>query len=366
MRKTAFILLLLLTAASCERTFELKEGTLRNKLYLDCVAGAGDSTFVTVQTCIPVNGGKAVKTVRTEIESMTLTIGGAPAPLTRDSRPGQKYNRWYTLAPVADGQEISVEVKAKGMEKASGSSVVLAAPVIKSISMVPCSKDTTMFDVHLELEGDYLEGALYGFSCQLRQEGKQIDVGIDTVSINSVLPLTISDVLASDSLNVEESQLFDLTFDGTTLIDNFSLMALFTPTSEEGLMHVFIPRQKYFRQHGHKFHFYVPRSVSDSLSYRQAARMEFIPEFHMIPEHDVISDTRSFYKWKVIRLSEDFFYYTQARWMQRTNPLSFVGLAPAMAAWSNVSGGFGVVAGCRIAETPWQESVRPGLFHTHP
>ncbi len=225
-RRLLPIIAFALVLAACERPFELKEGTLSNKLYLDCVAGAGDSTFVTVQTCIPVNSGKAVKTVQTIIESMTLKIGDTPAALVKDTRPGQKYNRWYTLAPVADGQEVSVEVKAQGMEAASGRSVVPPAPVIKSISMVPCRKDTTWFDVLLELDGEYPEGAYYGISCQIREEYAQYDVDIDTIKLDSVMPVAVSDVM-TDSLYVEESQLFDLTFDGTTLIDDFSLIGMF-------------------------------------------------------------------------------------------------------------------------------------------
>ena len=143
----------------------------------------------------------------------------------------------------------------------------------------------------------------------------------------------------------------------------------------EGMMQVYIPRPKYFSRHGHKFHLYVPRHYSDSLSYHQpeviglvpdSDDLQVIPEHDVvIPEHDVVMHTRYSYRWQVLRLSDDFFHFTQSRYLQRTNPLSFIGLAPAMSAWSNVSGGFGVVAGCRVTEIPWQESRRPaGLLNT--
>ena len=361
MKRFAFIVFAFAALAACERPFELKEGTLQNRLYLDCLAGAGDTTFVTAQTCIPVNTGKAVKSVRTDIERLSLKVGSKETSLLKYAREGMKYNRWYTLEPIADGQEVAVEVKARGMEAVTGRTTVPAAPVLEKLMMTVHPGDSAWFDVDLRIGGSRSPDDFYGIVCLQEQIYEQLTydgdgVQQDSIHLESVQPLDLVEVVDENELFASSGDnFFDFTFDGASLMDEFSVFNSFMVSEQK--MRMYLPKESFLEKRGHKLSFHVRRDYCDTLRYHQEKIIDWGTGEELFPESDVLSRTRVSYKWKVFRLSPDFYHYAQSRWLLDNNLLSFIGLAPATSAWTNVRGGFGVVAGCRLTETPWKESL---------
>lgn len=363
MKKLYFhALLSLALLGACERPFELKDGNLPERLYLECLAGDGDTTFVSVQTCIPVNSGKAVETLKTEIERLDFSAGGVPVTLSR-YKPGiSRLNRWYTCDPIQEGKNIRVEARAKGMDPVSGESYIPAAPAVKDISMQVYQKDSSWLEVNIEMEGERPSDAYYGIVCLIRQEYEQLSIGIDTFSLVNNYSQGISETVDDDLLSSAEDNFFDFSFDGKSMIDDYSFGSDYFPGfGSEDIMQVYVPKKSYLEKNGHRMHFFVPRDYSDTLQYHQPAVFNEFWGFITTPEHDVIERSRYYYGFKIYRLSPDFFHFAQSRWMQRNNVLSFIGLAPSISAWSNVEGGFGVVAGLRSTVTPMVESRKDGI-----
>ena len=374
MRKFLLTVLALAALTACERPFELKEGTLQNRLYLDCLAGAGDTTFVTVQTCIPVNTGKAVKTVRTDIESMSLKVGSRQAALTGYTREGMRYNRWYTLEPIPDGETVSVEVKARGMEAAMAETVVPAAPVIEAFSEQVYQKDSSWVRVDLRIAGERSRDDYFGIVCLEYFEYEQLafdgtGAQIDSIHLDGMQPVSFAESVDEDELfSSSGDNFFDFSFDGASLIDDFTAFGDFSALVDDSpavgavRMRMWIPKETFLEKNGGRIRFYANRSYCDTLSYHQESITDPLSGEEVIPKMEVVSRSRFYYKWRIFRLSPDFFHYAQSRWLLNNNFLSFIGLAPATSAWSNVKGGFGVVAGCRYTETPWEKSLKPATL----
>lgn len=335
--------LILIALAGCERPFELKQKNLPDKLFLECLSGAGDTTFVTLQTCIPVNNGKTVTTVSTDVEKLSLRFGDEEVPLVKYTEKGSKYNRWYSLAPVPDGQTVSVEAKARGAGSVNGQSVIPMTPSVKSLSMKINPRDSSLLDIKLDLDG---EGLSYcGVVCQV-------------MSVYEYEGLSDYSVTSYYSEAPEESEdYFNITFNGSSLIDDYTLFG-YPYEGMEDIQQLLIPKKSYLEKNGTAMAFSVRRQFFETASHHEPAVYHEVLGFMLSEEHDVTETYRYFYRLRIFSLSPEFYFFAQSRYMQRSNPLSFLGLAPAMAAWSNVSGGFGVVAGCRITETPWTESVR--------
>ena len=377
-----FILsVLAVSLCGCEYNFALEGLDEGSKLYVQCLAGNSDRTYINIQKAMGVNtsGGSVLP----DVESITLKVNGRECPVEKFILPDppqeesylgtrtspaepvpydieeyyilKRYNLWCTDAPIKAGDEVSLQVKAKGMEEASATTSVPQKIVIQEIKAAPRCTTITSFD------NTYT------------QDYMSFDVTLADVSPDDYIGLTIaykadniyeySDGRTESYSYASYSQPINWT-EGTGMIDdiqesqgewidayynNFFIDSYYS----RGMQLISGKNLK----NGHLvFDCYIPYSsenYSDTYDYDdELGQLVLSGQVHLI--------TECRYQLNLYRVSPEFFRYNKAQYLLRTNYLAELGLSPSTFSYTNLRGGFGVLGSLTCTSTPWYLSpARP-------
>lgn len=303
---------LLLTAAmccGCEYDFDLAGSSSAPRLYVNCLAGYGDSTFVDIQTVTSLNSGiTRGDTVRTEIESISFKVDGTEQELfPLQHIDSSIYNIFYIPRRIKPGEEVIFSARAKGLPEVSAGVSMPAAPVIDSIAFTSTKVNKQWREVRFDVQlgsGVTADG-YYGVTLMCRDPEGYYSLYISSVSDEESLSGNGEETWLDCGISRfgVESFAYDYDsriYDAITLIEGRTLLA----------------RDSHIR--------FSARAPRDSeLSVR------------------VSTVTPSMYR------------YARSCYQQGNNILANLGLAPAIFSYSNVSGGFGAFCGMSsvISET---------------
>ena len=346
MKRLPIYILLAALFCSCEYNFELDESSLENKLYVNCVAGCGDTTFVTVQRCVPVNKATLADKKLPDLEYLHLTLDGKDLPLKH--MDDTIYNRWYTLEKMNAGSVLSIRAKASDTEEVNASCSLPPTPSIKSIKTDFCKTDESYLEFQIELEGT-TEG-YYAVEGQFRtQESAVYDPDYNPYEssdfegdyITSYYGL-YSNILpeSSEILSERTEEYPGLSWDGRSLngtiwsseIKHLSLVSERDLAESKGIL---------------RFYIYYNPDCDEDAEYD-------IYDGGKVKYHHKRVTTRQF---RIYRISPEFYYYASAQIAQDENTLGEIGLAPSAFSYTNIDGGFGVLASCAWCETPWMDNI---------
>ncbi|MBP5795509.1 MAG: DUF4249 family protein [Bacteroidales bacterium] len=343
-----------------------------SKLYVQCIAGNGDRTYINIQKAMGIN---SVGDIMPEIESVSLKVNGkeshiekyVPTPPdnmvigTKDSPPEpfypgensdyyilRRYNIWYTDAAVKEGDDISLEVKAKGMQEVSATSKVPERVVIKEIKAAPrCSTVTDIdysykesfmsFDISLE---DYSPDDYYGVTVEQEQETVLYYDDGRTESYSSKGYGRIinwnssqSDIMAE--IQASDGPWTDAQYNGY-FIDSYGSGSMkLLPGSYIKDGHLQFDCDILFSEDSENTYSLLDEDTNSLILRKMTIKRD------------------SKYKVLVYRVSPEFYRFNKAQSLQSANYLAEYGLSPATFSYTNVKGGFGVLAAVSFTSTPW-------------
>lgn len=343
MKKIIYIVLGAVLLCGCEYNFELDETKENDKLYVLCIAGDEDETFINIQRAIPANRDDSSKPVKTNVSKLDLKVNGKSVSLSKYDVDNYRYNLWRTTDPILPGDELSLEVEADGTDPIKAVSVVPGIPVIKSITVSPSpdkESGKVVFNVALD---NVREGSYYAFDCTTRmvEITKNIDSDIeirrDTTYYNEwVMPAVEYDEISDDS----EAPWIETNYNGISFdtYDGVNLMVLDSKTlvgNGGSFEFAIYANEDNEREDGGWY--YYDQEANDWL----------------IAEGDPNIRHYSYYTSNitVYQLSNEAFRYIKARYIENYNVLASIGLAPASFTYSNIDGGFGVLAGLAKTDT---------------
>lgn len=376
MRWLKFILLSVLAVSlcGCEYYFPLEGLDDGSKLYVQCIAGNSERTYINVQKAMGVNttGGDILP----DVESISLKVNGRECSIERlvlpdlpnngyyDPELGEiyeephgydpdyytlrRYNLWYTDTPIKDGDDLSLEVKARGLEDASAHTTVPQKVVIQNVEAAP--RCTTITDFDVSYTRTYMS-----FDITLADASPDDFYGVRV--------MLHSDVMYSYDNGSTESY----THDGSGSMINWSgdsgmmgdIQEYQGPWTPAYYNNYFIDSYRGSGiqlisgsnlKNGHlEFDCTVEfssESTSETYDYNQETG-------ELEPSGNVAISINSQYKIVVYRVSPEFFRYNKAQYLLDSNYLAQVGLSPSTFSYTNVNGGFGVLGALTATSTPW-------------
>lgn len=351
MKRILPILTLGLVLSACEIPFEIEQKG-EPRIYVQCIAGNG-GIHVTPQYAAPI-GQPMRDNVPFDVE---LQINGEA--VATSSEDGRLFSN-YTL--LKEGDEVSVKVKADGVQPASGHTQYVAAPFITDLSleMVPAEEEgeiSGLIKVGLKLDKEPSQDEHYGIQIICRTQSVYSDRTVENDTYY-LIPSYIREESESWGFNLEDY--IQVNFDGQRLGGSNAYQPL-----------TLIPPKRF---HGKSYYFYLGGYDEELLG--QVRNNMPDGDTGMAGGGIISGDVgeggpseggeeggeertlvvqRAQYKFVLYRMSDEFFYFFKALYQSNFDFLSNMGLTPANFTYSNVSGGLGMVgaAGSCSVETDW-------------
>ncbi|MBP5334879.1 MAG: DUF4249 family protein [Bacteroidales bacterium] len=359
--------------SGCEYYFEPEGLDKDSKLYVQCIAGNTDRTYINIQKAMGINSGGDIMP---DVESVSLKVNGRECAIEKFVLPDppenpyyaatktsliilpqeqeeyytlKRYNLWYTDAPIKDSDQLTLEVKAKGMEAVSATASVPQKVVIQDVKATP--KITTVAD----------------FDVTYKEKSMSFDVRIADVSPDDYYGVRIP-------IEVNTTYTYE---DGRSESHSYSAYAGIINRSGSGVMDEIqnatgdwtpaLYNNYFIDSFGSRNMYLIPgnrirdghiqfdcNAYFSSESIRQTYDLD--PETGLASTSYVVISIKGSYKVEVFRVSPEFFRYNKAQSMLENNDLASVGLSPSTFSYTNVKGGFGVLGTLTGTSTPWYQA----------
>ena len=377
MRLLRYILLSVFLAGclcGCEYYFPLEGLDNDSKLYVQCIAGNSERTYINVQKALGVN---STGEIMPDVENISLKVNGRECSIEKLILPDppqqgyydpeigyiyredeeydsdywtlRRYNLWYTDAPIKDGDDLSLEVAARGMESVSANVKVPQKVVIQEVNAAPRCSTITEFDNTYRMSymsfdvslADISADDYYGLCIEMdvTTSYAYFDGHTETYSHKNYGNIITWDS-GSGMTDVLESQ--------GDWIDAYYNNYFIDSYASSGL-HL-IPGS--CLKDGHlKFDCnleFSSDSISDVCDFDENGQLTIVGQVHI--------KTDSKYKVSIYRVSPEFYRFNKAQYLLRTNYLAELGLSPSTFSYTNVRGGFGVLGALTCSSTPWYQA----------
>lgn len=346
MKKPLHILALaLLTAilSACEIPFELRQDA-QPKIYLQGIA-SGDSVVVTPLYAAPITTETAVHVPSLRVE---LRVNGQLRQAEQKEGRSPFVSRGLALQ---EGDEVEVTVSGEGLQ-ATGRSFVPHQPRIEHMEWEEVQIDSiNAIRVRLTLDEAPGEDDFYGIRIPCRQTYYYLD-GHEEQQLLYFTPGYI--LSAADSGNFDLEDFLQLNYDGNTLGSTgaYVPLTLLTRKQFEGKVYSF---------YLNSFDAGILQRIRDSLPEGETGmagggivsgevggdpggngeKDPWDPE--NLDPSQIFYAIDSEYRFEILRLSPEFFYYAKALYQSNFDFLSNMGLTPANFTYTNVEGGLGFV-----------------------
>lgn len=346
MKKPLHILALaLLTAilSACEIPFELRQDA-QPKIYLQGIA-SGDSVVVTPLYAAPITTETAVHVPSLRVE---LRVNGELRQAEQKEGRAPFVSRGLALQ---EGDEVDVTVSGEGLQ-ATGRSFVPHQPRIEHMEWEEVQIDSiNAIRVRLTLDEAPGEDDFYGIRIPCRQTYYYLD-GHEEQQLLYFTPGYILSAADSGSFDLED--FLQLNYDGNTLGSTgaYVPLTLLTRKQFEGKVYSF---------YLNSFDAGILQRIRDSLPEGETGmagggivsgevggdpggngeKDPWDPE--NLDPSQIFYAIDSEYRFEILRLSPEFFYYAKALYQSNFDFLSNMGLTPANFTYTNVEGGLGFV-----------------------
>lgn len=273
---------------SCEYDFELTDASSEpDRLNIICTVDDQSYPIISAEVAVPINKYGEGESYNKEIEYCDLYINGSKVMLDPYVSDGRGLN-WKSSDKVMPGDELSIKAKGKATEIAEASVTV---PDILSISK------------------------------------------IDTVSI-----------YIDSHFNYRSEMRFSILFDNISKDDCFELRVSMVDQSDlEGGIPMEYP-VSISRTDGTSFIYSMDRNsnaiVFDASELKDGKRLDIVTDYRKLMPGD---ETYS-YIIKASKVSASYYRYAKSLYMQDNNVLAELGFSASNYSYSNIKGGFGVLA----------------------
>lgn len=322
-KRFLMILALAALAAGCEYDFELKGFDDPDKLFVEFVSNGSDTTSLHIHTCLPTARSGEKKTVNTVLKALSVTADGKKLKVSKvEGQP----NLWSVVGAIPPGSLLKVSAEAEGSDPVEGQCRIPQMPKIGKILVKETpNADDGMFEADIDLAGEtLLPGERWAVSCIYKMhdwttgipesEGGEID---ENIELNPYIERYVSDESVFSELE-------------TAFLDNYDygsrLHIICDDNGSDGHIRFFFPQFPPYREEIHNEEW-----------------EDWYGNVH--PAFDYVHERTSSFSIGVYKVAEEMYSYIKAQDAAENNALALAGLAPAMFAYSNVKGGFGLVAG---------------------
>lgn len=315
---------------SCEEYFELKGSEGAPRMFVECYAGLTDTTFFSVYKAVSVNS-RASEGTAFNVEKFDFTINGSKANITKVEN-----SFYWTTDPIPAGSRLTLDLDTRETEPIHATTTV---PVVQSFTTTADFIDNgtmPMIKFHLKLDGKIEPTDRFGISIREHVVIRRDNGDQPQEYYNDMTPM---------ALNSSEMSLSDLLMASLMPMPNFYVTGY--PDLIECL-------------------FYSGEDFTDGELDVAASVTGFEPaweEYANFDEEtweprDTIHVTRAdSLSVRIIRFSEETFGYINALYNQETDYLAMIGLSPAHFAYTNISGGYGVLGGLTISDGLWYDML---------
>lgn len=294
---------------ACEETFEI-DTKGRSKLFVQCYAGLEDTTFIHIKKAVPLNSSE---TSGFKLNRAELRAGGVPVELSKDSE-----TLYWSTSPIVSGSELVFEAEAQGLPKVLASSKVPEVLDFHTEARVEESSYTgRVLRMKAVFDKPLPEGEYFG-ACVVAHTEVKSDGGVED-NYESIVPFSIGAI-------------------GGALSDMIS------SAMGGGTMDINIGDNK---------HISVLLFNSNDLT---DGSICFNSDCSIYGDYPGEGDGKAVvveYRLNIYSFSKECYYYFQALNNQDRNFLAQLGLSPPNYSYSNVAGGYGVVAGLNLTSGEW-------------
>lgn len=296
---------------ACEETFEI-DSKGQPKLFVQCYAGLEDTTFVYIKKAVPVNSSE---TSGFTLNSIRLKADGVPVELNKDNE-----TLYWSISPIASGAELVFEAEAAGLPEVSAS-----------------SKVPEKLDFHTEVRVE--ESSYAGRVLRMKAVfDKPLPEGGYFGAVVVTHTTVISNGVAEDVY--ESSVPFSVGTIGGGLSDMIS------SAMGGGTMDINIGGNKYV-----SVFLFDSNDLTDGSICFNSECLRVDGDY--FKEGDSQGEVVVEYRLGIYSFSKECCYYFQALNNQDRNFLAQLGLSPPNYSYSNVAGGYGVVAGLNLSSGEW-------------
>lgn len=303
-------------AVSCEYDFELKGMPQEPCLYIECLPGESDTTFIYLHAAVPVGNGAAAVPENLADAAVSFSVNGE----TRD----------VTLHRTGESEAVFCSPYiAKGGDRLAMSASLEGFPSVSSSTVIPATVPD--FDVKMEKRDRDLI-----ITVTIRDDNPQED---DYYCVNFVKREKIIDY-RGERTNTECYQCELTDSKEYPNMVNSGIMVMHEDTDRE--CYVFSDKEK--AADGTK-------SISIKGYYEENT-------LYVDSDTGEIQLSRDYkYMVECKRLSPEAFFYYRSRYDIDWNDLAYLGWAPANFAYTNIDGGVGVFGGAAKASSGWLDNI---------
>lgn len=344
MKKLLYIAMCAALLCGCEYSFDLDDTDENDKLHVLCVAGEGNETFINIQKAIPANRDNTNIPVTTDVKKLDLKVNGKSVSFSKYDINSSRYNLWRTEDPILPGDRLSLEVEVEGTDPVMAETTVPELPVIKSFNYSAAEKSDYSYKTIFDVEIDNVDEESYlAFSCNsMHIHVVENEEGVETERDTTYSRVWVEPAVEyNDITDDTEEPWISTYFNGISLDtydgDELNVLDARTVLSNKGHIQFSIrPNRDDVRVVNEEWYF-----NPETFEYKPVA----------VPEYTIYS----YYSYSIAirRISKEAYCYIKARHIENVNVLATIGLAPPTFTYSNIDGGFGVLAGMSKSETPY-------------
>ncbi|MBP5488384.1 MAG: DUF4249 family protein [Bacteroidales bacterium] len=323
------ILLATLGLCSCEERFELEGVNGEPRMFVECYAGLTDTTYVRLYKAMPVNA-KASDGDDFTLKRMEFKVNGAPLTLHRD-----EISLFWTPDPIPGGSEISITVETKEAPKVIASSTVpakTAFSVDASVMVLPPILDEDMLSYicfKLKFPGGVAPTDHFGVSILEYDQIHRDDGSEDTDYTFSQAPtsVTVGEINLGDMATedfIESRRLSVLGYNGA--INYAACSGEEFPDGEVNAYMMYSGYEPTWKEYKWDDE---GEEIIDSVTVTRTTRFQV----------------------QVLKFADESFGYLNSVYNRQTNYFSMLGFSPPTIAYTNVSGGYGVLGGISLSES---------------
>lgn len=323
--KKKYLFCLILAAlglCSCEEYFELEEIGGQPRMYVECYAGITDTTYIQLYKAMPINAEASNGTDYT-IKHLDFTVNGSPATLNQVEK-----GLFWIDSPLPAGSRLSLKVETEETAPISATTTIPSKPSFTTEPSIINGGVLSYLQFKLNFPGGISKNDRFAISIKQhvsihRDDGEE-DVEYDYC--DAPVSISTGDDAFSDIMGGVVTPSVDLTILGYPESLTFALCngEDFEGKTINAIM-MYDPREYQWEEITYDDDGNETGTVHVSLSIK----------FQVL----------------VFNLSDESFGYLTSMYNRQGNLLAMLGITPPSAAYTNISGGYGVLGGLSLAES---------------
>ena len=359
MKKFLFALLAVLAVTGCEYRFDLHQDDLENLIYVQCVTGAQDTTFINTSLAVPATRNASTK-ASLIITDMKFTVNGNPLEILKGTFGTADYpvERHYVVGKLHDGDKVELKASASNAVTVSASTVIPDAPEVSQVSVSRFSNGVEDDYIRFVVDLDRSRTSVKYYGVQVERQRTTDRVYVDDGSpvpdghsVNTSYDYLSDPEMSEDILSqIDETGPITIGFDGANISGRY-LGEMYVSPAEDFDTSVYVyayPDYTWESEESYDIYFGEETDPMKQIFDWEHWRVERTGRM-------IRSTDTNRYRIKVYSLTPEFYYFAKAQFFlhEGFDELASLGLTPPNFTYGNVSGGMGLFGGVNVYVSDW-------------